>query len=260
MKRILLLGSTGQIGGELMRYLATLGSVSAPRRDAADFLNPSVLRDLVMRERPDVIVNAAAYTDVDSAERDPDAAFTVNAVAPGVLGAAAAECDAILLHYSTDYVFNGVSNHPYREDDPTCPLNAYGKSKLAGERALLDSHCRVIILRTSWVYGLYGKNFLLTVQRLVDQGSPLRIVDDQIGAPTWSRCVAECSLAVLKCALSHEFSDWDVYHMTCAGQSTWCEFARAIVQRRAPVEGICTDDLPRPAPHGLFMSHGLSQW
>ena len=247
MKRILLFGSIGQIGGELQPLLRTMGEVVAPAPEEADFRQPESLREVVRRERPDAIVNAAAYTNVDGAEREPALSFAINAEAPRVLAEAAAGQGAIFIHYSTDYVFDGRSSRPYREDDPTGPLNAYGRDKLAGERGVLASGGRAVVLRTSWIYGMRGQNFLLTVRRLAGEGKPLRIVSDQVGAPTWCRSVAEGTAEVLRQAMAGPVSEWGLFHMTCGGVTNWCEFARAFLPAGTPVEAIRTEEFPRPA-------------
>ncbi len=251
MYRILLLGRTGQVGSELLRLLPGLGRVSAPTRETADLCAPESLRALVRRECPDTIVNAAAYTNVDGAESEPELAFKANAEAPRVLADAAAACGALLVHYSTDYVFDGCGMHPYREGDPVRPLNVYGRSKLAGEQAVLGAGCRTLIFRTSWIYGLRGRNFLLTVRRLAAEGKPLRIVSDQVGAPTWCRSVAMATVDALRRIQAGSGAS-GVFHMTCGGQTNWCDFARAFLPPGTPVEAISTEAFPRPAVRPRF--------
>ncbi len=199
-KRILILGAAGQVGWELQRSLMPLGRVVAASRcgrygPVADLTEIDSLTALLDRESPDLIVNAAAYTAVDKAESEPELAYRINAEAPGAIGRWAKACGCPVIHYSTDYVFDGEKETPYVETDPPNPLGVYGRTKLAGDEALLGSGAEVVILRVSWVYGLRGNNFLRTMQRLMAERDSLRIVDDQFGAPTWSRAVAETSCA-----------------------------------------------------------------
>lgn len=247
MNNILLLGRTGQLGHEFLHRLAAIGKVYAPLRADADLSRPERLRTLIHEIRPDVIVNAAGFTDVDGAEERRDIAFALNAIAPGVLGAVAAELDAILVHYSTDYVFDGHGRRPYLESDAPAPVNVYGQSKLEGERAVLSTGCRSLIFRTGWMYGLHGRNFLRTVRRQASEGYRLRIVSDQMGAPTWSRCVAECSVAILQRILDGDGVAGGVFHMTCGGKTSWYGFARAILRSNFSVEAIDSTELDRPA-------------
>ena len=255
---ILLLGAGGQIGWELRRSLATMGSVIALSRDILDLENLSALRDFVRAAAPRLIVNAAAYTAVDRAEEECVRAAALNATVPRVLAEEAERSGCALVHYSTDYVFAGDSTRPYREDDPTGPINCYGATKLAGEQAINDTGAAALIFRTSWVYGTRGRNFLLTVKRLAMQQDHLRIVDDQIGAPTWSRAIADATAHVLMrgwpdiagyCA-DHR----GVYHLSCEGSTSWWQFATSIVQavygdqqRTIIVAPITTKDFPTAA-------------
>lgn len=242
-RRILLIGHSGQIGWELQRSLATLGEVVVPGADgqhrALDLARPETLRALIRQIHPAVIVNAAAYTRVDDAEREESLARTVNGIAPGVLAEESARLGAWLVHYSTDYVFDGGKATPYREDDAPRPLNVYGETKLAGEQAIQSVGGRHLILRTSWVYGLRGRNFLLTLLRLARQGRELPVVDDQIGAPTWSRVVAESTAQILVQCLSPLTRDaaaedlGGLYHLSCAGHTSWHGFARVILEQAA---------------------------
>lgn len=260
--RILLLGAAGQVGHELRRSLAPLGEVACATRsgrlhdgrtcEAADFDRPGSLAALVERIAPDVVVNAAAHTAVDRAESEPDVAFRVNAEAPGVLARACAERDVLLVHYSTDYVFDGGSARPYREDDPTAPLGVYGESKLAGERAVRDSGCRHLIFRTAWVYAAHGRNFLLTMLRLAKLRDELRVVADQSGTPTPAALIADASAAVL----ARPFRESGIWHLTASGWTSWHGFAEAIVEgahargligRKPAVMPIATADYPTPA-------------
>ena len=225
---ILLIGRTGQVGWELERTLAPLGTVNAVARPEFDLRDPGLIRRTVRETRPDIIVNAAAYTAVDRAEEEPATAMAVNGTAVGILGEEAKKVGAVVIHYSTDYVFDGRQTGPYRETDPVNPLNAYGRSKLAGEQALLAGGAAGIILRTGWVYGLRGKNFLLTIRRLLAERDTLRVVDDQTGSPTWSRLVAEATAQIIARAGRGLAEYRGIYHLTCGGATTWCGFAREI--------------------------------
>jgi dTDP-4-dehydrorhamnose reductase len=246
---ILLTGANGQVGWELRRTLATLGRVVAVDSKAMDLTDPDAIRRVVADATPRVIVNPAAYTAVDKAESEPDRARAVNAEAPGLLAEAAARSGALLVHYSTDYVFDGRGETPWREDAPTGPLNVYGATKLAGEQAIAASGCRHLIFRTSWVYGTRGANFLLTMRRLMRERPELKIVDDQMGAPTWCRSLAEATAQVLAQVTSpargaDKPEPWGVYHMTNGGQTSWYGFARAILD----LEGLETPPRLVPIP------------
>ena len=258
---ILLFGKDGQVGWELNRLVQPLGEVTAMGRLEADFSEPEALRKIVQSYRPDVIINAAAYTAVDRAEEEEALAMLVNSEAPGVLAEEARKINALLIHYSTDYVFDGENEKPYAESDEPNPINVYGNSKLGGERAIQNSGCRYIILRTSWVYSSRGKNFFLTVVRLAEKQPRLAIVSDQTGAPTWARMIADATIAVLKQAcgevLSGSFVS-DVYHLTSRGQTTWYGFATKILSdnritsvlkgRQPPgIDPLTTAQYPTPA-------------
>lgn len=249
MKRILLTGRNGQVGWELERTLAPLGEVLAFDHAGLDLADAARLRQIVRDARPDIIVNAAAYTAVDRAESEFDQATALNAVAPGILAEEANRLGALLVHYSTDYVFDGTKDGPYTEDDATSPINAYGRSKLAGEQAIQAAGCRHLIFRTSWVYGLRGNNFLRTIRRLAAERSELRIVDDQIGAPTWSRMIAEATAL----ALHPRREGNGVYHLASAGAVSWLGFAAAILGIAPPpgpvaaLVAIPSSDYPLPA-------------
>ena len=250
--RILLVGGTGQVGWELVRTLAPLGALHVRDHSSLDLTDQDALRAAVRECAPDVIVNAAAYTSVDKAEAEEALAQAINGTAPGVLGEEAARCNAVLVHYSTDYVFDGAATVGYRETDATSPLNAYGRSKLAGETAILGSGAAAYVFRVSWIYGQRGRNFLKTIQRLAASGSALRIVADQRGAPTWSRMVAEATgLAVGQTLVARrtgaELPATGVYHMTAPDHTTWHEFASSIVQAGAAGTGT-------PAPEVLPVS------
>lgn len=224
MKKILILGSKGQVGWELRRTLAPLGQIIAHDRTTLDLSCPTSLSRKIQEIQPQVIVNAAAYTAVDKAETDQETCYAINAKAPQQLAQEAKNLQALLIHYSTDYVFDGKSAHPYKEQDSTNPQNIYAKSKLEGDQAILSSGCSHIILRTSWVYGSRGQNFLRTMLRLGQQKDLLKIVDDQIGAPTWSRMIAEATAQVIA-----RYNGQDgLYNLTSGGKTSWFGFAQAI--------------------------------
>jgi len=258
-RRVLILGAGGQVGRELRRSFAGMGEVVALDRGSANLAEPEQLREVVRGATPDVILNAAAYTAVDRAETERELAFAVNAEAPRVLAEEARRLNALLVHYSTDYVFDGSKAAPWVESDETGPLNVYGASKLAGEQAIAAVGGRYLTFRTSWVYGPHGKNFLLTMLRLGRERDRLRVVDDQFGAPTSSMEIADATQRIVEMVLSGDLSaseSWSgVYHMSCAGSTTWCGFARAIFERgwdlldgkRPQVEGIPTAEYPTPA-------------
>jgi len=253
--RVLILGANGQVGRELQRSFADARELIALDRRHVDLGNREQLRDAVRHAAPEVILNAAAYTAVDRAESDRDDAFAINAHAPRILAHEAARRDAIFIHYSTDYVFDGGNNSPWLESDPTGPLNFYGASKLAGEQAVAEAGGRYLILRTSWVYGPHGKNFLLTMLRLAGERDRLTIVNDQTGAPTTSIAIADATRTVVDEILSGTHQDWPgIYHLTCAGATTWCGFAKEIFARagsllaKTPeVLPIASKDYPTPA-------------
>jgi len=232
--KLLITGATGQVGWQLQRTLAPLGEVIALSRADLDLSDPDKAAAATAQIKPDVLVNAAAYTAVDKAESEPELAHIINAVAPGRMARALAGTGGLMIHYSTDYVFDGSKAEPYTEDDPAGPLNVYGRTKLAGEQAIAQSGCAHLIFRTSWVYDIRGKNFLKTVLRLARQKETLRMVDDQHGAPTWARAIAEATAAIIAKLTpapdSGTLSRRDIYHLTAAGETTWAGFARAILQ------------------------------
>jgi len=235
--KILLTGSTGQVGYELARSLQGLGEVVAVDRNVMDLSNLDQVRDVIRTVRPQLIVNPAAYTAVDKAENEPELAYRVNAEAPGLMAQEAKLLGAAMVHYSTDYVFDGSDPSPRGEDDATGPLNVYGASKLAGEQAIAAAGIDHLIFRTSWVYGMRGKNFLLTMMRLAKEREELKVVADQHGAPTWSRTIADTTALVLAQAQAQTLAgaDWwrqnsGVYHLSAQGQTTWFEFTQAIVE------------------------------
>jgi dTDP-4-dehydrorhamnose reductase len=227
--RILVTGRTGQIGWELQGALAPLGTVIALDRSAMDLASPDSIRRAIRDAKPEIIVNAAAYTHVDKAESEPDLAMKVNGVAPGIMAEEAKRLGAILVHYSTDYVFDGELDRPYVEDDPPNPVNAYGKTKLAGELAVAAVGGRHLILRSSWVYSARGSNFVLTVLRLAREKPELAMVDDQTGSPTWARALAEATAELLlrkDRVLGHS----GVYHLAASGHASRYEFANDVIR------------------------------
>jgi dTDP-4-dehydrorhamnose reductase len=260
--KVLLIGKNGQVGWELRRALAPLGEVVALGSQDLDLTQADRIRRIVDEIKPQLIVNAAAYTAVDKAESEPEVAMAINGVAPGILAEAAGKCGAGLIHYSTDYVFDGTSSTPYTEEDAPQPMSVYGETKLAGEMAIVRTDIPHLIFRTSWVYGLRGKNFLLTILRLAREREELRIVGDQFGAPTWCRGIAEVtSLAVA--ATGGEFGDKSgIYHLTGAGETTWYKFTKEIIDLYSashPQElmvkrilDITTSEYPTPAQRPMY--------
>ena len=232
--RLLVTGATGQVGWQLQRTLAPLGKVIPCTRSEVDLADPEATARLVRDLSPDVVVNAAAYTNVEKAESEPELARAINTKTPGRMAEELARADGLLIHYSTDYVFDGTKSGPYDENDPTGPLNVYGQSKLAGEQQIAASGCAHIILRTSWVYDTRGKNFLRTVLRLAREREELRMVGDQHGAPTWARAIAEATAQIVaRCAQRRDRSSWGyggIFHLTAAGQTTWASFAQQILE------------------------------
>ena len=230
--RLLVTGADGQVGWELRRSLTPLGEVIAMDRNACDLSRPQDLSRIIREARPDIVVNAAAYTAVDKAEEEEALATMINGAAVGVIAEEARKLGALLIHYSTDYVFDGTKEVPYTEDDAPHPINAYGRSKLAGERAIEQCNGDYLILRTSWIYAARGRNFLNTVLRLARERDELRIVADQIGAPTWAREIADVTASVARQARQeHEKSDFasGVFNVTAAGETSWFGFAQAII-------------------------------
>ena len=256
--KILLLGATGQVGWELVRTLSLLGELVTTARSAGadrllDTSDLKALKALLDSEAPDVIVNATAYTAVDKAEGEPELAMRLNGEVPGILGAWAADHGALVMHYSTDYVFDGTKDGPYVETDTPNPASVYGRTKLAGDEALLASGCATIILRVSWVYGMRGRNFLLTMKRLMAERDELSIVNDQIGAPTWCRSIAQATSLVL--ARTPEDAEGrrrlsGVYHFAPSGSTSWYGFATAIrdaLGLECRLKPIPTSGYPTPA-------------
>lgn len=264
--KVLLLGKNGQVGWELQRSLAVLGELVALDLDSpppltADFARPGTLAATVRAVAPDLIVNAAAHTAVDKAESEPALAQAINAEAPAVLAAEAARTGAWLVHYSTDYVFDGSGTEPWHEDSPTGPLSVYGRTKLEGEQAIRASGCRHLILRTSWVYGARGGNFARTMLKLAQERDRLRVIDDQFGAPTGADLLADLTAHLVR-SLRDDPAHGGTYHAVAAGQTSWHGYARHVVEfaRAAGVpitvapdaiEAVPTSDFPTPArrPH-----------
>lgn len=268
-KSILLLGSNGQVGRELQQILATQHKVIAVARPRIDFTQPDSLRQIIKETQPQIIINAAAYTAVDKAETEPELATAINATAPQIIAEESQKLGSFLIHISTDYVFDGQQSQPYQETDKTNPLNIYGKTKLAGEIAIQQTHPQHIILRTAWVYGSFGKsNFVKTMLRLGAERQEIRVVKDQIGSPTWAQDIAE-TIAQMIPQLKPEIAG--IYHYTNSGVTSWYDFAVTIfeeaqklgfpltIQRVIPIS---TDEYPtlaaRPA-YSVLACEKISQ-
>ena len=254
--KMLVFGRVGQVGWELRHKLACLGEVTGVEYPEIDFSNPDSIRAVVRAEEPAVIVNAAAYTAVDKAENEPEIAMAINGTAPGVLAEEAKRLGSILVHYSTDYVFDGTKQSSYVETDVPNRMNVYGKSKLAGDEAIQSAGGDYLILRTSWVYGARGSNFLLTMLRLAKERAELRIVDDQTGAPTTSECIAQATANLLAQFMAPQGGGLQgrsgIYNLTSSGETTWFGFAKAFLTMQygaaAPnLIPIPTSEFPRPA-------------
>ncbi len=251
MTRILLTGINGQVGWELQRSLQPLGEVIALDRSQLDLVQPEQIRTVLQSLKPAIIVNPAAYTAVDKAESEPELAKAINGTAPAFLAEEAKRLDALLVHYSTDYIFDGEKTTPYDENDVPHPIGSYGRTKLAGEQAITASGCRHLIFRTCWVYGRRGHNFMRTMLRLAAERDELRVVDDQFGAPTWSRMIAETTAL----ALARHTGQQGIYHLAAAGECSWHGFAEAIIHdantlgiltKCPPVRRITSADFPTP--------------
>ncbi|HXF67589.1 MAG TPA: dTDP-4-dehydrorhamnose reductase [Burkholderiales bacterium] len=256
MTRILLAGATGQLGHELLTALAPLGEVIAPGRAELDLTRPDTLRHAIREARPQIIVNAAGYTNVDRAEAEAQLAMQVNGIAPGVIAEEAKRLGAVLLHYSTDYVFDGTLGRAYTEEDAPNPVNVYGRTKLAGERAIEAAGGAYLILRTSWIYSARRSNFVLAILALARERTELSVVDDQVGSPTWARALAQASAALLRQRESIARRR-GIYHLAASGETNRYEFARAILALAREIAGergwaalrpIRSEDYPLPAP------------
>lgn len=241
--KILLTGKDGQLGWELERTLQTLGSVHAFDRNSLDLSSADQIRSTIGDVQPTLIINAAAYTAVDKAESDQSQAMLINATAPAIMAEEAKKIGAALIHYSTDYVFDGNDSSPYLETDQTSPVNVYGETKLAGENAISNAEIPYLILRTSWVYAARGENFLLTMLRLMHERNSLSIVSDQHGAPTWSRTIAEATGQMIAQLVKNNPTDLStfkqysgIYHLTAQGETSWYEFALSILNRAAVLQ------------------------
>ena len=258
--KILITGKDGQLGWELQRSVAGLGDIVATGRQELDLSNPTGIRQLVRSIRPDVVLNTAAYNAVDRAESEPDIALKINAVAPGLLAEECRGLGALLIHFSTDYVFDGKRSTPYAEEDEAVPLSVYGRSKLAGEQAIRAANGRALIFRTAWLYSDHRDNFVLTMRRLAKQKSELSVVHDQTGTPTWVKPLSDAITKICELGLSRRGSvlgeGAPIYHATCLGEATRYEFVRAILEdlaKKAPNESIArltpipSADYPSPA-------------
>ena len=256
--KTLITGQHGQVSQALQQQLQGLGELIVLGRDQLDLANTDQIRTQIRAHQPDLIINAAAHTAVDLAESEPDAAFAINAIAPGILAEEAKALGIPLIHYSTDYVFDGSKPAPYTETDTPNPLGVYGQSKLDGERAIVAVGGEYLILRTSWVYSNHGKNFLLTMQRLLQEKPHMRIVADQIGAPTWAGTIAASTRALIERWQAGEAGAWGIYHLTAQGETSWFGFAEAIGEHLhaqgkacAELEAIPSSAYPTPAKRPL---------
>jgi dTDP-4-dehydrorhamnose reductase len=256
--RILIIGENGQVSRALQSRLADMGELIVRGSSQLDLSRPDSLRAPIVALKPDLIVNAAAHTAVDLAETEPERAFTINATAPGILAQAAVELGIPLIHYSTDYVFDGLKPAPYTEDDTPNPVSVYGRSKLAGEDAIRQADGQHLILRTSWVYSAQGRNFLLTMQRLLQEKPQMRVVADQIGAPTWAGTIADSTAQLIERWQAGQPGAWGTYHLTARGETSWFGFAQAIAQSLleqnkpcAVLEPIPSSAYPTPAQRPL---------
>lgn len=260
MTRILLTGKNGQVGWELQRALADFGEVVATDSKELDLTDPDAIRRTIRSIAPDIIINPAAYTAVDKAESDAVLAMAVNGIAPGIMAEESRRLGALLVHYSTDYVFDGSKSTPYTEDDAPNPQSVYGRTKLAGEQAIHASGCKHLIFRTSWVYGVHGGNFVKTILRLAKERNELRIVADQFGAPTWARDLAQATTSALSVwqNADRDGSLSGLYHLTAAGRTNWHQYAEEIVRlarqfdpalasRQLSIQAITTQEYPVPA-------------
>ena len=282
--KLLVTGCNGQVGWHLQRTLAPMGELLAIDIDQVDLTDPNAVSETVREFAPDVVVNAAAYTAVDKAESEPELARAINVGAPAQIAKECAATGALMVHYSTDYVYDGSKTSPYEEDDATGPLSVYGHTKLDGDQAIIASGCAYIILRTTWVYDVRGKNFLRTVLRLARDNEELRIVGDQFGAPTWARMLAQSTAIIAAGSIERKSTtgSWPsgLFHLTAAGQTSWAGFAQAILEdyedfidwpaetgefgsplRAKRVVEITTEDYPTPArrPRNSVLSNARIQ-
>lgn len=261
MRKILLTGKTGQLGWELQRALSPLGEIIAPDRSQMDLTNPDAIRNAIRSAAPDLIVNAAGYTTVDKAEAERDLAYQINAVAPGIMAEEARRAGALLVHYSTDYVYDGTKQSPYDETDAPNPVNYYGKSKLAGEKAIIAAGCRYLILRASWIYSVRGTNFVLTMLRLAREKRNISVVTDQIGCPSWAKYLATASAEIIITNNSLQNIS-GIYHLSATGHTARFDFAKMIVDLAkvssnldpawASIHPTTTDKYPLPAKRPLY--------
>ena len=245
--KIFISGQHGQVSRELQARLGDLGELRVLGRDQLDLSQPETIRDAMREWRPDLIINAAAHTAVDQAECEPELAFAINGIAPGIFAEEAKALGIPLIHYSTDYVFDGKKTSAYTEQDEPAPLGVYGKSKLAGEQAITAVGGQHLILRTSWVYSLHGKNFLLTMQRLLQERADLRVVADQIGAPTWAGTIAQATRTLVEHWRDGRAGPSGIYHLTAGGETSWFGFAQAIGEQLVKQGKPCATLEPIPA-------------
>jgi dTDP-4-dehydrorhamnose reductase len=261
LPRILLIGKIGQVGWELRRTLAPMAEIVCVDFPEIDLTSGDSIRKWVRDTRPRIVVNAAAYTAVDKAESEPELAMKINGRAPGILAEEAKKSSALLVHYSTDYVFNGSKTTPYVESDSPGPLGAYGRTKLAGDEAVRAAGGAHLIFRLCWVYGARGQNFMLTMMRLAKEREQLRVVNDQVGCPTWSRLIAETTALALKQAVaaSEPGAFTGTYHLAASGVTSWHGFARAIVnlmpvegKKCRSVEAVSTAEYPTPTKRPVY--------
>ena len=256
--KILLTGKDGQVGWELSRSLSFLGKIYALGRDDMDLSKHETLTSVIQDIKPDLIINAAAYTNVDKAESEPDQAMIINGIAPKLMALEAKKIGAEMIHFSTDFVFDGNTTKPYTEDRPTCPLNVYGETKLEGEKGVQLAGIPYIIFRTGWVYSMRGNNFLLTMQKMAQEKKQVRVVNDQIGGPTWSKAIAEGITNILKKNLVNTNKNFKIlpstgiFNISCGGETSWFEFAKMIfnlsgLENTIELIPIPTEQYPTPA-------------
>lgn len=256
--KILLTGKDGQVGWELSRSLSFLGKIYALGRDDMDLSKHETLTSVIQDIKPDLIINTAAYTNVDKAESEPDQAMIINGIAPKLMALEAKKIGAEMIHFSTDFVFDGNTTKPYTEDRPTCPLNVYGETKLEGEKGVQLAGIPYIIFRTGWVYSMRGNNFLLTMQKMAQEKKQVRVVNDQIGGPTWSKAIAEGITNILKKNLVNTNKNFKIlpstgiFNISCGGETSWFEFAKMIfnlsgLENTIELIPIPTEQYPTPA-------------